>query len=386
MTNEPTATVLRTQGDDRAMLLDVLRGVAVLAVILLHSSTHALGHGSGWFEDYLWPVLHHGYLGVQLFFVISGYCIQGAVESARRQSHPLSSFAVRRFRRIYPPYWLSLVLVIVLALGTIVISRKSWSSVFPLTATDWLLNVLLLQGPFGAPDAALVYWSLSIEVQFYVLMGIGLLCGRRASFWIVSLSLLYLAWAIAPMVRISGTALAYWPEFVCGIAAYHAHHHGGKGRTLAAMLWSLTIAAAIAGLLQGIPMQASTGEFSTPYKQLFCVCCSAVLLAGLAAPNALSRFVPFRGLAAVGVISYSLYLTHEPLGSRVVNLGRRFIDLDSGGWILLSIMGLIVAFSGGYLFYLWCERPWLNRRPSNIVPKLEPVSMVPTPLQTELAQ
>lgn len=386
MTDQSTPTSLRQPGDDRATLLDMLRGVAVLAVIILHSGTHALGRESWWFEDYLWPVLRHGYLGVQLFFVISGYCIQGAVESAQRQSQPLRTFAVRRFRRIYPPYWMSLLLVIALAMGTVVISRKSWSSVFPLTATDWLLNIVLLQGPFSAPDAALVYWSLSIEVQFYVLMGIALLCGRRASMWLIALSLFYLCWAIAPMIRISGTGLAYWPEFACGIAAYHAHHHGSKGRMTAAMLWSLTIAAALVRLSQNTPLLVSTGEFSTPYKQLFCVACSAVLLAGLSAPNSLFTLAPFRGLAAVGVISYSLYLTHEPLGSRVVNLGRRWIDLDNGGWMILSMLGLIVAFIGGYLFYLYCERPWLNRRSDRVAPVVQPVPLVSPPLQTELAQ
>src|SRR5689334_18806820 len=100
------------RGPERSLVLDVLRGVAVLAVIVLHSSHHAIGQGVPLFDNLFWPVIRHFYLGVQLFFVISGYCIIGAVDSAERSSKPLSSYIRRRIRRIYPPYWCSLILLI----------------------------------------------------------------------------------------------------------------------------------------------------------------------------------------------------------------------------------------------------------------------------------
>jgi peptidoglycan/LPS O-acetylase OafA/YrhL len=378
---EPPAA--RSAEGERAQLLDALRGIAVLAVIALHSGANALGHGSHWFEAWVWPVLSHGYLGVQLFFVISGYCIQGALESAQRNAHPLRSFTLRRLRRIYPPYWMSLLLVIALAMGTMLVARKSWFSIFPLTMTDWLLNLMLLQGPFQAPDAALVYWSLSIEVQFYLLMGIGLVWGKRSSFWMLFLSVLYLVWVIRPGIGISGTALAYWPEFACGIAAYHAHHHGISGRRFAVALWSLTFASATMGLLHGVPIVAATGELSTPFKQFFCLLCGLFLWLGLSFPRPNSSMAS-RCLSSVGVISYSLYLTHEPLGSRVFNLGSRFINLDHGGWIPLMIAAWLVTFFGGYLFYRWCERPWLNRRTEPADAKTRPQPALVPPLQVEM--
>ncbi len=352
---------------NRAVLFDVLRGIAVLSVMVLHTGTHGLSRSTSWYDTCLWPILSHGYLGVQLFFVISGYCIQGAVESARQHPQPLRTFLYRRARRIYPPYWWSLVLAIILAWGTISIMGKSWWSVFPLTMRDWLLNLILLQGPFGAPDATLVYWSLTIEVQFYVLMAIGLILGRWSAGWILGLSVAYLAWIIHPSVGISGTGLSYWPEFACGIAAYHAIHHGTFGRWIAGGLWLLTGLSAVAGLTHGQALINVDGELTTPLKQFFCLGCGGFLWATYRTSTALNRWPICRCVAAVGVMSYSLYLTHVPIGGRIFNLAGRFMDLDGPGWIGVAIVSLMAQFAFGVLFYRFCEAPWLNRREARVV-------------------
>lgn len=369
------------------MLLDVLRGIAVLSVMALHNGTHGMGRNSPWLEDTVWRVLAHGYLGVQLFFVISGYCIQGAVDSAARSSQPLRKFAIRRLRRIYPPYWCSLIFTIVLAFGTMLVMRKSWDSIFPLSLRDWILNVFLLQGPFGAPDAALVYWSLTIEVQFYVLMAMALMWGRWSPLWLITLSLLYLVWVISPSVGITGTALAYWPEFASGIAAYHAVHHGNRGRWTAAALWVLTATSALVGISHGVALLGAEGEFATPYKQLFCLCCGLALWFALSRSSTIVCRGPMRILAAVGTISYSLYLTHVPIGSRVFNLAGRLIDLDHGGWIPVMVVAWMLQWLGGYLFFKWCEQPWLNRQSDRSRAGVEcPRQGAALPLQPEPAQ
>lgn len=379
-----TTTSNRRDDAGRAILLDVLRGLAVLAVILLHTGSHGVGQPTLWYDAYVWPVLSHGYLGVQLFFVISGYCIQGAVESARRSASPLQIFLRRRARRIYPPYWWSLVVSIILAGGTIVLMGKSWWSVFPLTAQDWLLNVLLIQGPFGAPDAGLVYWSLTIEVQFYAVMAVCLLIGRWSAAWLLGISATYVAWILHPSVPISGTVLAYWPEFACGIAAYFALHHGTFGRRVAGGLWLLTTLAALGGLSHGPSVLTTDGELSTPYKQLFCLLCGGLLWSLYGASTGLHRWTVCRGLAHVGVISYSLYLIHVPIGSRVFNFAGRVVDLHSSLWVPVAFLSLIAQFVAGYLFYRWCEAPWLNtRRPDSAAQASRMTSSTPSALQPE---
>ena len=159
-----------------------MRGLAILAVMLLHFCERGRLSGDELVHRWVWPVLSHGYLGVQLFFVISGYCIAAAVYGMRGKDKPLRQFMIRRVRRIFPPYWWSIVLVVMLAVGTMLFAGRAWLDVFPLTTGDWVANALLLQGPLHSPDLNLVYWSLSIEIQFYVLMSFCLLSFRWASF------------------------------------------------------------------------------------------------------------------------------------------------------------------------------------------------------------
>lgn len=348
--------------ENRLEVLDVLRGIAVIAVMLLHSGGSGVGRSIAWYDDYLWPILRHGYLGVQLFFVISGYCIQGAIESARRHEHPVPVFLQRRVRRIYPPYWWSLLIVIVLAGGTIAVMGKTWASIFPLSRRDWLLNVILLQGPFHAPDAGMVYWTLTIEVQFYALMAIGLWLGRWSTVWLVALSSGYLTWTVFPSFDISGTGLAYWPEFACGIAAYHAVHHRQFGRSLAIGLWGLTALSAVVGMMHSPSVIASDGELRTPFKQCFCLMCGGIVWYLTQQRSIGGNHWLWLYVSRIGVISYSLYLIHVPIGTRVANFTERlFHQLHGPSWLLLFLLSLSAQFVAGVVFFRWCEAPWLNR-------------------------
>ncbi len=88
--------------------LDAARGLAALAVVAFHIRL------SDSFRESL-PTIHaiatHGYLGVPLFFVISGFCLAASAASSRRNNESALSFLKRRFRRIYPPLWCSMIVV-----------------------------------------------------------------------------------------------------------------------------------------------------------------------------------------------------------------------------------------------------------------------------------
>lgn len=368
----------------RVVSLDVLRGLAVLAVMLLHSGEHARGQGVPLFEELLWPVLRHGYLGVQLFFAISGYCISGAVDSALRNPTPLRTYCARRVRRIYPPYWASLVLAIGLGLVTVVVLKRSWWSVFPLSPLDWLLNVLLLQGPFGGPDAVLVYWSLTVEVQFYAIMALCVLFPRGKSVWLLALSVFYAYWAWRPSLPIGGTPLAYWPEFACGIAAYAAHHPRGFLPGTPWALWGLSALAIILGLTHMTEPFSVDGELATPLKQLFCLGCGLMIWRLRNYESWIARSRLLMVISLVGVISYSLYLTHVPITTRVFNLAGRMNWSVGPKWYAVAVFSGVLQFGIGWLFYHFCERPWVNRpqrgkaanRASSLPPHLEPMEAV----------
>ncbi|MCA9049362.1 MAG: acyltransferase [Planctomycetaceae bacterium] len=305
-------------------------------------------------------MIQHGYLGVQLFFVISGYCITAALYGAVRKPKALSYFMLRRLRRIFPPYWASIVLVIALGMLTILVLKTPQAVVFPLTAFDWLCNLFLLQGPLHAKDANLVYWSLSIEVQFYVVMAMALLNSRWTEAWLVFVSGLFLMVDHLTAWPLWGTVIVYWPEFLCGIAAYY--RLTGKAR------WKWSPAVLVGFVLLDIVMQwgqyetltLANGRFIQPVKLLFCLACMLVMVSLRRSDKVICSRRPIRLLGWFGLISYSLYLTHVPVGTRLFNLTDRVIGLSGLRWLAVLPVAAAVSTVFAWLFFHWFESPWLN--------------------------
>jgi peptidoglycan/LPS O-acetylase OafA/YrhL len=344
----------------RFELLDPLRGVAILAVMALHFCERGAQSGDTLIHANIWPVVQHGYLGVQLFFVISGYCITAALYGAMNKPHPFRYFVRRRLRRIFPPYWASIVLVVVLGFATIAVLKTPREVVFPLTSFDWLCNVLLIQGPFHAPDANVVYWSLSIEMQFYLVMALALFWPRWTEAWLVGVSVVCLGMSHLTGWTLWGTVIAYWPEFICGIAVYY--WLTGRMR----YWWTPWLLVGLVLLDLGwLASEYSVwtqenGKFVKPVKILFCLGCMVTMLALRPYDERISKWRPIRTLSLVGLISYSLYLTHTPVGSRLINLADRLVGLDGLKWLASAAAATVVSLVFGWIFFRWFEKPWLN--------------------------
>src|SRR6516165_2700913 len=128
---------------ERLGFLDVARGLAALLVLL----SHAFGHVPG--------AAALGRAGVVLFLVVSGFIIPASLE----QGGSNARFWLRRFFRLFPAYWFSLLLAGAChGLGYGVTSA---------TAGQWLLNVTMLQGFFKAPPVWGVFWTLQLELVIY---------------------------------------------------------------------------------------------------------------------------------------------------------------------------------------------------------------------------
>jgi peptidoglycan/LPS O-acetylase OafA/YrhL len=357
--------------------LDALRGVAIAAVMVLHCAERGHTTGNPWVDHWIWPVASHGYLGVQLFFVISGYCIAAAVYSMRGKERPLRTFLIRRARRIFPPYWWSIGLVLVLGLGTVLLMKQGWYSVFPLRPVDWLLNLFLMQTPFGAPDLSLTYWSLSIEIQFYALMALCLTNVKRAEIYLVAVSIVSMLLLAFPSRWISGIVFAYWPEFACGIAAFYWITGEHRWRATPWCLIALVALTAAAAWRLEPSTLGPSGHLALPYKLLFCMTLTAALVWLHQFDAQISSHRLLRIPALLGVISYTLYLIHVPLATRVFNFGQRLTGLNGPWWAIYSVVAGLVVLVGGAFFYRFCERPWLNTRPRlpvepQIVPEIVP--------------
>lgn len=143
--------------------IDALRAIAALLVVCLHVTQSYAGIGAAgqtpgrWMAD-LAQGFDIGRIGVVLFFLISGYVIPSSIHPDRPA--PYATFVIRRFCRIYPAYWLSIPFC---AFAT------WWLWGLPFTTGDFLVNLTLLQDVFGFRPASGVYWTLLVELVFYLL-------------------------------------------------------------------------------------------------------------------------------------------------------------------------------------------------------------------------
>ena len=300
--------------------IQALRGVAVLLVVVYH----------------LWPgALPGGFVGVDVFFVISGFLITGQIvrEVDRTGRLSLAGFWARRARRILPA---ALVVLAFCALATkAVVPETQWGEFFgEITAStayveNWHLASAAVdyQAADDAPSPVRHFWSLSVEEQFYVvwpvLILLALLAGRR---WIgpalAAVTLASFAWSLHKTA--SDPAAAYfvtparaWEFGVGGLLAL-VPPTGWRSRALS---WAGVAAIGVAAVA------LSSGTAFPGVAALLPVLGAAAVIA--------ARSLALRPLEAVGDISYSVYLWHWPLivlapgANRVVLLAVTLL----AGWI-----------------------------------------------------
>lgn len=146
--------------------IDALRAIAALLVLWVHvgdAFVHLDGPNAlaGAASQEFISSLNIGRIGVVTFFLISGFVIPFSLHP--QKPAPVRSFLVQRFFRIFPAYWLSI------PLGAL---TGYWIRGIPFTASDFLVNLTLLQDLFGVPPAEGLYWTLLTELMFYALCAV----------------------------------------------------------------------------------------------------------------------------------------------------------------------------------------------------------------------
>lgn len=316
----------------RIDLIDYLRGIAALSVAWFH-----LTNGSeGWLAD----TGRYGFLGVEAFFVISGlvipYSIMRAFPAYTLSDYP--TFIARRVIRLEPPYLVSIILVLALTLA---------ASLFPQFqgATDGLMDpwriaahLFYLIPLTGYEWLQPVYWTLAFEFAFYLSIGIlfPVVAGKRqwGSFFLLSAG----CWLGVAFLGLPVRILL----FVMDFAVFRRLFLDDRGpRNLAILVACLIVMAHAGAWLEG-----SVGS---------------VVALLLWHHDRLPAFpvTLAKGLSGLGLISYSLYLIHVPVGGRVVNLGKRFIESE-WQYLALSLVALLVCFLFAALTYRLVERPAQN--------------------------
>lgn len=366
-----------------------MRGVAALLVVGFHAVlvlylaqiTLALD-GQGTFADARafhdpWStwLFGGGWVGVDFFFVLSGFLLGGPLLAAARRLPDWPSYrlyAAKRLLRIAPPYYASFLL------GWLLVG---WShhAAYDATPKGLLLHALYLHTFFQDHQFAIngVYWTLGVELQFYLLLPLLVIPFRRrpwlAAAGALALAVGYLAGAYQlddPLATrfLTFQLPAFLGHFGCGILAAHLARRGWRSRVppdvlvLAAVLVLLVAPAAALGYTRQFE-PIDTDPVSSSFYHLFlrpaaAVAFAAILLAALQPGSRVGRALAWRPIQWAGEVSYSLYLVHLPLAGVL-------LVLDPAGLVALGVPAFIFVLMAtsmllASLFYLAVEQPSLR--------------------------
>jgi len=324
--------------------IDSLRALSAVAVVLFHFNVLptvlppgpvAAAWRGGW---------SYGYLGVAVFFVLSGYCLLPGWQ----RSLGLADFLRRRVLRIMPPYWCSLLLLAGLAVGGKILTGVNDIAALPRSPGTVAATLLLLTDPVTTlPALNWVYWSLSFLLVCYLLIGLLQLLPRPARIGaLVGLHdlLCLIDLAFHPEPHGALFFIRYWPVFGLGLALALLALDRPAGRVMLGL--SL--------------VHAAWSAIHWPDFRPF------LLVGGLTAGLlVLARSRPFpRGLvplAEIGRFSYSLYLVHVPVGILVLMRLTPVQFTSALQFILTQLLLLAATVAAARLFYLLAERPFLPR-------------------------
>jgi len=351
-----------TKHTDRFLLVDSLRGIAALSVALFHLSWASFKdfEHTGVLED-IGLVLQWGYLGVPIFFVISGFVIAATIKPQEVTFHYIGKFFIKRAIRLDPPYWLSMALDISLVFFTIHVFHIA--SNMPSFNTV-LAHIFYLQGLLGIRNIAAMYWTLCLEVQFYLFLSL--------IFAIANKLFAALGKDAAPKYFIVGTLLTTLITSL--LIASNQIENLAHMFILGAMCYWATIAKKVPSKIFFVYCAAvslvffakKNIDFKIAIESLVGIA-TAVLLFAAAAKNKMSTWLNSRVLLYFGSISYSLYLFHAIVGERFISVFQRFLlphlglSFHSAGYgILLFLGATAVSILASHLVYVLIEKPSMN--------------------------
>ena len=347
----------------RILEIDSLRGIAALLVIWLHVAEifnrvpTISANGTGWYDILHW--IDFGRLGVSIFFAISGFVICASIKGDRATG--TKRFAIRRLFRLYPAFWVSIILGIL-----IVWIGQNRSIDASLILANWTMIPALL----GEQPILGLYWTLELELVFYALVALLFVLGLLRNVLVVfQLAILgigifclffiipewrpaYGPWATTPFhlaIMFWGVLFRYWYD---GRPKIQVANIQFSIKQLLITLTILICLVPIAAILNCI--RVNDFEFFNDS--------TAYLLALLIFTMGTIKFpVRWRPLVWLGTISYSLYLLHPIV---FVILRNYLLKIPSWGFSLhLSVyilLTMVLTVGLAAIVYYFIEKPAIN--------------------------
>ncbi|HEY7134852.1 MAG TPA: acyltransferase [Acidimicrobiia bacterium] len=351
--------------------LDGVRGLAVLAVVGWHvfGMLAPSGHIGPSNVPWMWWPMGTGRFGVDIFFVLSGFLVVRSWRATRARSGGFVAaardFARRRALRILPAYWVSLAILVPLTAPALLTDVKR---LFLLGS----VNQYVLPDLPGAVNT--VYWSLTTEWHFYLLVPLVVFLMARAGRWTVLAGCVALSamwWSHVPPLGLPASFIfGRLDQFVAGAIAgelvvqAQSGHSTALIRALRTRVVALgaVVAVLALGIYHGSTFGHARGNLFDPFLHpLVALCVAAGLVALCSRPR--TTVFDARGLRFAGLISYGLYLWHYPIfehGLRWTGVEAPIGAMDA----LIVVLLLALSLGAAVLSYLVVERPFLHRKAS----------------------
>jgi len=371
--HRPPGAPGRQPGHPQRRDIQGLRAIAVLLVIAYH----------------LWPgLVPGGFVGVDVFFVISGFLIIGMLDGELRATGTvrLLAFYAKRIRRLLPAALLVLLVTAVVTL--LVLPVAQWPQVMrdvvasALNLQNW--SQAYLAGGYAEATADVSplqhYWSLAVEEQFYLVIPVAMLVGglvarrrrwtqtRGAAVVIAAITLLSLAcsviWSNAdPSTAYFVTPTRMWELGLGGLAAVGAPRLRMTRRHRLPLGWAGVLAVAAAAVTFSTSMAFPGWVALLPVAGSVALLLAGVVPSGTVPAGAeTAHWLAVRPLRYVGDSSYSLYLSHN-LSLLVVGVLWRGIFGAAALWAYIPVV-IATGLTIGHLCYLLIERPgtkWMRK-------------------------
>ena len=314
---------MQEQGhNQRIGVINALRGFAAAFV--------AWGHFVAGQGKYLSLSGKYGYLGVHIFFVISGFVIPWSLYRAQYVLRDYPRFLLKRNVRLYPPYLASIVVTILAT--NFIMAPVLHLPRLTLTAPVLLAHLGYLNDLLHLPWVSVVYWTLAIELQWYLVVGLMFpllaTCAKLPRF--AALAAMMMAYFMVGNDRLIFHSI---PIFLVGVFVFQ-YRVGliGRGEMLGLIaVMILAMIGPIGWIVAGVSV--TTG----------------VLIA----------FASFesRAMDRVGDLSYSLYLLHLPIGVTLIGCLSLWLPYSGSYMIVLDIVGLAASGLAAWTMYQWIEKP-----------------------------
>ena len=310
------------ENNNKIKSIIILRGIAALSVCFVHVGIVTNFHVNRLIDF----IIMNGQQGVAIFFVISGFIMPYSLYKKGYQLNNFFAFLIRRSVRIDPPYWCTIALLFLI--GGLPISLLNLKSI--------ILHIFYLV-PFvkGAVWYSSIFWTLSIEFQFYILLGLFYPILNKIN-PNISIACLILVSAICVFMKFTyrGIIISNLYDFVIGYIVFLGFiNKVTKNKTIIILvLFAVFLAFAVSYTTAIVPLLSAL--FIIFYKN-----------------DKLPGYVSF-----TGNISYSLYLVHLPVSSFFAFQMHRFITNN----FLLFPLCIAVSILFAYVFYRLVEKPSMD--------------------------